>query len=360
MFHRARLRSRPVDQPGPLRRAHHRRGRVERPVARRGQPVAARLIGAVLAGVEDEERAQRSIGKAAIQSRRRPVRRGRPAQRHVLVVRLVGGGAAAQELLDRHVPIRKRRGVVVLDFVIVPGDHPRACGMGGLQRGIEVILRVSAAVLVERDRLGIEMLPRYRVRQIRPARPFVDVIAKMKDEIEILGRQVLVRGEVPELVMLAGSEGKSEAIDGSARRRQRSRASDRARHAAGAEAVPIRPVLLQAGHFDMNRMRRLGTRDRRAAADDLPHAVVSRHLPDDLDRRGRHASIGQRLGREPGPEHGPVGRGIARRHAQRERRRLKVRRSVRASPERTAASPIPPARNERRLNTTRRLSHRPR
>ena len=82
-------------------RAEHRRVRVRHAVAhRRVAAVAARLIGAVLARVEHEER-RRACRRRSRDRAASPGPSGsdvRP-QRHVLVVGLIGGGAPLQERL---------------------------------------------------------------------------------------------------------------------------------------------------------------------------------------------------------------------------------------------------------------------
>jgi hypothetical protein len=54
--------------------------------------------------------------------------RGR-RQGHVLVVRLIGGCAALQEIIRRIEALRAVVGVIVLHFVIIPGHQPREGGV---------------------------------------------------------------------------------------------------------------------------------------------------------------------------------------------------------------------------------------
>ena len=122
----------------------------------------------------------------AIQPHVRTARNRRRAQRHRLEERLIGGGAAQQEDLRRRVVLVAIAGVVVVDLVIVPGDDERRRGVRGPQVGIHLVLRVAIAVVDERVDLVALMLP--HERRVAPAvvAPFVDVVAGVEDEVELL------------------------------------------------------------------------------------------------------------------------------------------------------------------------------
>ena len=159
-------------------------------------------------------------------------------------------------------------------------------------------------------------------RPVVAAGPFVDVVAEMKDDVEILGGHVAVRGEEAGLVVLAGGEREPQAVDVRARSRQRPRAADRARRVAGVEAIPVPAVGLEALDFDVHRVRPLRPRRSRGRCrTTLPHRLVVGDFPADVDRLRRHAAAVQRIGREPRPEHDAVRRRIAGRDTERERRR---------------------------------------
>merc|ERR1712034_119013 len=89
---------------------------------------------------------------------------------------------------------------------------------------------------------------------IRPALLiFIDEIAIMIDEGEIiLLRQVTEGGEIPILVILASSNAEFQARGASRRQRQRPRAAAHRPVAPQREAIPIGPVGLKPGDFDMD------------------------------------------------------------------------------------------------------------
>ena len=151
----------------------------------------------------------------------RPVRaEARAAQRHVLVVRLVRGGAAREEIrIEVFGPVV---GVIVVDFVVVPGHEPRRRSVAALQVGIAFVERVTVAVLVERVGLAGIVL----AHVIAAPRRFVDVIAEEHDEIEVFGRHVPVRRVVALLVLLARREREAQAFDRGIRGGCSARAAD--------------------------------------------------------------------------------------------------------------------------------------
>ena len=78
--------------------------------------------------------------------------------------------------------------------------------MSGLERRIGFVEGVTRAVIVERE---------YRRRAMAPHGPavvtsFVDVIAEMDHEIQIVPRHVLVRGVVADFVLLTRCEGEAQ------------------------------------------------------------------------------------------------------------------------------------------------------
>src|SRR5690606_15677018 len=91
--------------------------------------VAAGLVRAVLAGVEgvkSHEVAELQVPVELQVPRRRELR---TPERHRVIVRLEGGGAAQEEDLWRRIVLIDLRGPVVVDFVVVPGHDERRRGV---------------------------------------------------------------------------------------------------------------------------------------------------------------------------------------------------------------------------------------
>ena len=115
--------------------------------------------------------------------------------------------------------------------------------------------------------------------------------------------------EIAEFVIGAGHEAEAQPVERCAGRRRGAQMADRARLAAGDEAVPILPPRFEAAALDMHRMREIGIglvrcRAARSAAcfgssatSQSTGTTVGRHAAGTL-RIGR-----QRFGREPGPQH---------------------------------------------------------
>src|SRR5262249_2607233 len=208
-------------------------------------------------------------------------------------------------------------GVVVLDLVVVPGAEPRMARVRGLKVGVALVQRVTDAVFVERRRLARAVRPDV----VRAPGGFVDVIADVDDQIEVVLAHVAIRDEVALLELLAGGEGEAETVAVSAGGRRGPRTTDPAHLASGAEPVPVPARGLELIDFDADRVRPRGRCGRDAPLDDLAHSIVGGHLPLDGDRVGWHAAAG-RGGRrsEARPEHHTVWKGIAGGHTKRERR----------------------------------------
>ena len=126
--------------------------------------------------------------------------------------------------------------------------------MRGAKRRIAAVLGVAIAVVVDRQQLAADVL----AHQVVAARVFVDVVAQVHHEIEIFLGHVLVGREEADLEMLARRDGESEPIDVRLRARKCARPADGTHLAAGAELVPVPAVRLEAGDFDMNRVRPVG------------------------------------------------------------------------------------------------------
>src|SRR5678816_1229049 len=101
----------------------------------------------------------------------------------MLPPRLIRGRSArAHLLLGLHHVLAGETRVVVVDFVIVPRDDPRAARVRGLQEWIALVQRVTAPVIIERSELEANVLP----DATRDRRPFVDIVAEVRDEVELL------------------------------------------------------------------------------------------------------------------------------------------------------------------------------
>ena len=183
--------------------------RVEEDGARGLEAVALRLGGTVLAGVEHVELREAAVGEGAIQEHVGAVGLRGATERHVLEVGLVGSGTT-EEIGGVGLAFAAGvvAGVVVADLVVVPGDDPGGEGVGALEGGIGFIEPVAGAVVVELDDLGAVVA----ADAVGGGRAFVNVVAEMDDEIEVLAREVVVGGEEAGLVVLAGGEGETQAV----------------------------------------------------------------------------------------------------------------------------------------------------
>jgi hypothetical protein len=276
----------------------------------------ARLVRAVLPVVEHVELHEVAERRPVVDPRVRPERHHLAAQREVLVVGLVPGRAPTQEPLARVQLLRAIVRVVVGDLVIVPRDDPRVRGVGRLQIRVGLVERIAQAIVVERHRLGPAVLA--HAREAR--RVLVDVVAEKDDQVEVVAEHPPVGAEVAELPVLARGEGHAQAVERRVRRRGRARPADGAHLTARAKAIPVPARGLEAVDLDVHGVRPVRRGRRRAALDDVAHALVGRDLP--LDRHGlaRRAGAGQhRRRRDPGPQHDARGERIPGCDAERER-----------------------------------------
>ena len=79
---------------------------------------------------------------------------------------------------------------------------------------VGLVLGVAVAIVVERVELGADVLADVAVA----AGAFIDVVAEVDDEVEVVLGHVVVGGEQAAFVVLAGGEGEAE-IGGQWRRR---------------------------------------------------------------------------------------------------------------------------------------------
>ncbi len=215
-------------QPGFLRSAKHGAASLQplRAIGDYGAAAAAGLrtgcMRAVLAIVEHEEGREVAECIAVVQQRIRTARQRARRERHVLVVGLIGGGAAHEKGRVEVLPLVV--GIVVVDFVIVPRHEPRRRRVHALQVGVLFIQRVAITVLVQRARFAGVVL----AHMVAAPRGLVDVIAEKNHEIEVLARHVAIGAEIALFVLLAGRERETQALAGGAGRGGSARAADRA------------------------------------------------------------------------------------------------------------------------------------
>ena len=158
-------------------------------------------------------------------------------------------------------------------------------------------------------------------RRILPAvlAPFVDVVAGVEHEVELLGGNPAVGGEVAGLVVAAAAHRKSQTIHVGAGRGSRLRAPNRTDLAADAKAVEVFTAGCQTARLDAHAVTELRTRHRDTLGRRHRERAVLRDLPADFDIGHRHPAAGERLRRETRPEDDAVGRRFAGRDTERER-----------------------------------------
>ena len=268
------------------------------------------LARAVLPAVDDRDFDEIAEREAIVDPHQRAVRtrQDRP-HRHMLVERLIGRRAPDQELRRIVEIFRVFVGVIVLHFVIVPGDKRRHLRVQALQVLVQSVLRIAVAIGRQRRRFDAIGVPAHD----RPVLfdGFVDVVAEENDELRIFLGEMPVGGKITVLVIGAGHVTEAQAVKRCARRRQGDRASDRARRVAALEAIPIGPARLQAGDVEVHRIAEHALGCSLAAAHDFCHGLVTRNLVAQGDVAAAHAAGGfriarQRLGRQPRPQHKAV------------------------------------------------------
>ena len=78
--------------------------------------------------------------------------------------------------------------------------------MRGLQEGIELVLRIARAILIERSRLESLVRP----HGTGPRTVLVDIVPEVGDQVTAFLGEVLVGGEEPLLIVLAGDHPEAE------------------------------------------------------------------------------------------------------------------------------------------------------
>ena len=218
--------------------------------ARAHEPAAARVRRTVLTAVEHEQVDEVAEAAPSVQPLMSAERNQPPRQGLMLVVRLIRSRAPREEELRRIAVRGEVRGVVVVDLVIVGGEHPGARRVRGLEVRIRLVDRVAQAIVLERERLGGVMRS-----DAAHAPLLINVVADVHDQIEVVGRQRAVGRVVPVLVHLAASDRELELAERRATLGRRARAPDRALRFAAFEPVPVVACGIQARDLDVHRVR---------------------------------------------------------------------------------------------------------
>ena len=129
-------------------------------------------------------------------------RQRRAWQRHVFPVRLVGRSASGGESLLAIRVFGDQACVIVIDFVIVVSDEPRAVGVRCAQDWIAAIPRVTDPIIIERLAFA-GVVSAYG----RASIALVNIIAYVNDEIGAALHHVGVSVEIALLVVLAARYG---------------------------------------------------------------------------------------------------------------------------------------------------------
>ena len=231
--------------------------------------------------------------EAAVELEGRAVRLARAAQRHVLPVGPVGGRAACDRHLDRHVGIHVEIGVVVLELVVVPRDEPRVRRVRRLQMDVGLVLAVPDPVVVEREDLAQRLVLAEGLR-----RTLGHEVAEVHDGVDVGEvRHLLVWREVAVGEVLARDEGEHQLVDVALALGRCARPAVRADHRAELEAVVVFVRRLEVVELHAHAVRLVRDRLDRAAADDVTEALVLGHLVAHAVDLVLHAAAGARAAR---------------------------------------------------------------
>ena len=113
---------------------------------------------------------------------------------------------------------------------------------------------------------------------------FVNVVAKVNDQVGIVVDHVAVGSVVSALIVLTRSERKAKSIRRGVDHRHRSRPSDNAFLVARVEAVPVPSIGFESFELHVNGMRPIRGGERGAGLYHVRHALVGRDLPIDENR----------------------------------------------------------------------------
>lgn len=273
----------------------------------------AGLLAAVLTAIEQVETGQRTELQAPVDLHVGTARQAAAAQRHVLVERLVGRRAALEEILRIDPGVRRPAiGVVVLHLMIVPGHGAWRTGMQRLQIGVALVLRIAAAIAIQITGLG-QRVGAQELSRAAGQGALVDVVAQEKHQVRLFGGQMAISAEIPQLPVRARDKAKTCRRQAACRRRGPA-APYGALFAERLEAIPIRPAWLQAGHFDMHRVRPLAMGDGFALGHHVFHGRIRGHFPAHRHGLGKLGCGGQARC-QAGPDDKTVRPGITTGHA---------------------------------------------
>ena len=218
----------------------------------------------------------------------------------MLVIGLVGDGPAAEK--RRGIDLRLFRdavGVVVVDFVVIPGDDPRDGGVHRLQGGVGLVLRVPIAIVVER----LQFFAHMPANLPDSPRPLIDVVAQVNDQVGVLSRHVLVGGVEPRFEVLARGDAKAEAGGECPSSRGGAGASPRAFLPEGPELVPVPAVGLKSRDLDVDAVGPLRGCHGGPLLYDLCQLFIVGDHPVDSDVFAGHAAPFEGLGGQSRPQH---------------------------------------------------------
>ena len=190
---------------------------------------------------------------------------------------------------------------------------------------IALVERVAVAIVAERVDFVAVVLAQAAIGPAAVGSPFVDVVAGVEDEVELLLGDPPERGEVAVFVVLAAADGEAQAIDRRAGGGRGPGAAGLAHFIAGAKAVEIVAPRLEPVDLDVDAVPELRPRRGGSLLDNGLEARVARDLPVHVDHRHRHAAALERLRCQARPEHDPAGQRIAGGDAQRKRIRVEHR-----------------------------------
>ena len=209
--------------------------------------LGARLRTAILPCIDHVKARQRAEIDCAINHRFMRARQHAFGERHVLVVCLVCRCAPREEI--GHQVFCLIVGVVVVYLVVVPRHDPRRARVGGLQISIQLVVRVTLAIVGERECRAFAVVRARAYWRVvgtgaHGARAaFVNVVTQKNDQIQILRRHVAIGREIAGFIVLAGGKGKAQARRRALAARQGAGAPHRAGEVAAVKAIPI--VLLR-------------------------------------------------------------------------------------------------------------------
>jgi hypothetical protein len=184
-------------------------------------------------------------------------------QRHVLKISLVRARLPRLKVRFRYIVggivvvviFRHVAGVVVLDLVVVPSNDEREPRVGSLEVCVALVLRVAVSVVVE----GHDLRHRY-VLPYAGGRSavFVDVVAEVYNEVDLLLCQMLPCCVEALLEMLARDERETEPPGVTTRLRERARSPNGTDVPVRLKVVPIPAIGCEPAHTHVNRMPVLG------------------------------------------------------------------------------------------------------